>query len=880
MADLRGVIEGLVRRPAFWRADPPLPTVLVMGPEAFQAIEMLAKPFQDCVPYADVRDGAHGSVLELVKALAGEHGQLGKPVGGSLLPPPRFPLAQFVVWAREQRDLPPEGGGTWPPDPQTHTGYREFKKRFKEWRKSRFAGYRNLKVSIDLVGRALVTWLPIGALAVYFLGGVTDFVGAVPLVGGGLLALVGAGWQGWRSIRGSLTFRWFGEQPYLTRKRFERKPQYALRLAGASEADIERLLVHALARDLREAYKKWITPWPSWGRGLYALLLLQAGTPDGVNARFLRLMEETTRETGLLVPMVVLAAVADVEARPQAGPAELDELAEAVRRWRAGARQRVPDLRLGVRAEAVPAAAPGDRPLSPLRGRAVGYWLVVAALVVLPMSWVAWNQWDRAAHCGGLRWAERIGAECVGVVNATREAPEDLFGEEVRRLVQKIDANNAYAIDSGRYVSVVVFGEFSIRKTAADDTRLAAALSELAAVEQYQRDVSSTPRLRVLLANAGNNFAHGRRTARLITEMAEQDPHVMGVVGLARSVTGVSEAVGELHLAKIPMVSSTATADGLGYIHDPAKPDDPGDPSPYYFHVGPTNFREAALGSRFVEQRLLANVSKPSAVIVQDGSPSDQYTNNLADDFQAVLADRGIRVEDRVYYTVEAGGISSAAVKSCRLKPDVIVYAGRASEFRDFLMALEGNACGEVKVIAGDDVVKVVSDHGGEIAAMKQVEVYYLALAHRTLWRESSAEPTRFVSGLLKGAHKTASDDSLILTYDAINVIYQAANTAYRAVGAGEAGALPSRGDILYRLARTAGDAAWEGSGGVIDFSASERHTPTDKAIAIMKVDEAAWGHAKPVVRCGLLDTGEAPGKDALCAKLPDAASPEPRRVR
>jgi hypothetical protein len=50
-------------------------------------------------------------------------------------------------------------------------------------------------------------------------------------------------------------------------------------------------------------------------------------------------------------------------------------------------------------------------------------------------------------------------------------------------------------------------------------------------------------------------------------------------------------------------------------------------------------------------------------------------------------------------------------------------------------MAIEGNSCGKVKVIAGDDVVKVVHDHGAEIAAMKQVEVYYLALANRTLWR-------------------------------------------------------------------------------------------------------------------------------------------------
>ena len=83
----------------------------------------------------------------------------------------------------------------------------------------------------------------------------------------------------------------------------------------------------------------------------------------------------------------------------------------------------------------------------------------------------------------------------------------------------------------------------------------------------------------------------------------------MGVIGLPRSVEGVSEAIEELHLAKIPMVSSTATADRFGYIARPRRGKDrPGEPSPYYFHVGPTNFRMAALGARFARQRLLAGV--------------------------------------------------------------------------------------------------------------------------------------------------------------------------------------------------------------------------------------------------------------------------------
>jgi hypothetical protein len=58
----------------------------------------------------------------------------------------------------------------------------------------------------------------------------------------------------------------------------------------------------------------------------------------------------------------------------------------------------------------------------------------------------------------------------------------------------------------------------------------------------------------------------------------------------------------------------------------------------------------------------------------------------------------------------------------------------------------------------------------------------------------------------------------------------------------------------------------------VIDFAPSERHGPANKAVAIMKVEKTAWGYAKPVVRCGGLDTNEPPPKGAICDRLPDAA--------
>lgn len=868
MADLRGDIAAFIRRPWFWCRDKQLPRILVTGCDAIEVAEEMAAPFTDYLPTALVRESGHGSVPALVAALAGPQGQLGKPVGGSFLPAPRFPLAQFVLWAREQKATPVPEVKNWPPDPQSHEGFQTFKERLNDWRRKTSGEGGRWRLAADFfIGRAALTWVPLGTLVSWLAAGPSDLVGVLPWLLGLLVALAGIIAQGLGSIRGSFFYGWFRRQPFVRRKRWERLAWYALRLANATDDDIEKLLVHALCEDLRQAYQKWPIPWPSWGRGLYCLLRIEVNDVKGVNARFLRLLEDTCEETGLPVPMVVLAAVPDELAGPwtSARTAELGGLRGNVRKWRSEQLRRRAPLRLVVRAGEH--GSPPDPPyrLKPWRhqARAFGYWGVVLLVVPGLVVWFAVNNLsDRAAHCGGLAYVERIGDECVGVVNAPEAAPADLFARQIDALVKKIDKNNAYAVESGRYVSLVLFGEYSIKKLSDDDSRFASAVSELTAAEEYQRDISSTPRLRILIANAGDDYRQGRRAAELISELAGRDPHVVGVVGLARSVEGVEQAVRQFDTAKIPAVATTATADHLGIIDR--------NPSPYYFHVSPTNFREATLAARFAHRTLLAQEETASAVIVQDGTREDIYTSNLAEDFATALRTEHITVGPPVPYGASRDGMSTAVAKACERDADIFMYAGRAPEFVDFLRALEGSSecgAGVLKVLAGDDVIKVVADHSVEIAAMKQVEVHYAALASREMWR-GIAHPTGFISGLLAGRHANVVDDSLILTYDALDVIYRAADKAYR-----PGDQLPSRGDVLYRLSKTSDESAWGGSGGVIDFGGKERHDPMDKAISIMKVE---GGSSVSMIRCGAMDASERSPNDPRCAHLPDAPENTP----
>ncbi len=870
MADLQGDLAKLLRRPWFWLRDRQLPFILVTGGGAADMVDDLSAPFADVLPSALVRESEHDSVRSLVAALAGPQGQLGRPVAGSFLPAPRFPLAQFVLWACEQRDLPEHEGRPWPPDPQSHEGLQVFKQRLQDRNRRSSGQGERLRLAVDFfIGRAAVTWVPLGTLAVWLAAGPSDLVGVLPWLVGFAVTVLGVFFQGWASIRGWFFYGWFRRQPVMPRRVWERPAAYALRLAGASDSDIERLLVLALCRDLRQAYQKWAIPWPSWGRGLYCLLAMRVGAADGVNARFLRLLEELCEETGLPVPMVVLAAVPGelADGRSTVPLAELGRLKGGVRAWRRAQRRRRPPLRLLIRAGAY------DVPLHQTDGlrrwrsqaRALGYWSVV--LLGLP-GLVAWfaatNLADRAAHCGGLAYAERVGDECVGVLNASDPVPDDLFDGPIHDLMAKIDTNNAYAVRSGRYVDIVLFSEYSITMHSHEDTRLDAVISELIAAESYQRSVSSNPRVRILIANAGDDFRQGKRAAELVTELTDDDPHIMGVAGLSRSLSGGKAAVRQFDTAKIPTVATTATADDYGMVG--------GVPSPYYFHVSPTNFRQATLAARFASDTLLAGVEKASAAIVQDGTSDDDYTNNLGADFAEALKARHIAVGRPIPYGASQEGITSAADEACSRNADVIMYAGRSFEFMSFLSALEGNpkCAGGVKVLAGDDVTKIVADHAAEIAAKGRLEVYYAALASRQVWQGVALQPTGFVSRLLRGGHPEATDDNLLLTYDALDVLYRAADKAYR-----PGDRLPSRGDVLYRLFRTTGGSAWAGSSGVIDFGVKERHDPVNKAISIMKVTPPEASPAL-MVRCGSLAAGEPRSTDPRCAGLPDAPPAAP----
>jgi hypothetical protein len=115
---------------------------------------------------------------------------------------------------------------------------------------------------------------------------------------------------------------------------------------------------------------------------------------------------------------------------------------------------------------------------------------------------------------------------------------------------------------------------------------------------------------------------------------------------------------------------------------------------------------------------------------------------------------------------------------------------------------------------------------------------------------------------LLNGKLLNVTDDNLLLTYEAFDVLDRPADKADRSRPPAE-----SR-HVLYRLSRRA---RLPGQGrAVIDFGVQERHDPVNKAVSFMKARVPRVGDAAR--RAGRND----PSTDARCVNLPDASQVTP----
>jgi hypothetical protein len=83
-------------------------------------------------------------------------------------------------------------------------------------------------------------------------------------------------------------------------------------------------------------------------------------------------------------------------------------------------------------------------------------------------------------------------------------------------------------------------------------------LQGIAARQSLQLGGTSTdPLVRIIFGNAGTGMAHGPLLAQMLAEMAENDPSIVGVVGLALNSAATADTIKALGADGLPMIAVT-----------------------------------------------------------------------------------------------------------------------------------------------------------------------------------------------------------------------------------------------------------------------------------------------------------------------------------
>jgi hypothetical protein len=411
------------------------------------------------------------------------------------------------------------------------------------------------------------------------------------------------------------------------------------------------------------------------------------------------------------------------------------------------------------------------------------------------------NQWMARRYCEGRLLGSNtdsvlLDGECVGVATGdVRLAAGNRLqlygagkGVTFDAVEQAIRAENDQIGPKDRYVTIIYAGPV----TAADEEDTRKGLEEITGVYLYQHytNVSThqPTKIRVLLANAGENMLHVLPMARHIADLARRDRSVVGVVGMGRDTTESVAAAEILKAAGLPVVSTTNSGSHLARQLS------------NWFGLAATDEEEA--NALLVVARQLAGREHGARAVVLSrkvGSEKDFYTTEQARVGRHMLDQAGYTSLPARTYGLSASGEPELTtpvgeICSSRPVPTALYFAGRVEDVPN-LMAQLGSTPGcsgrNITVFTGDDLTKSNYDEGADLRVPPQITLYHFALAPMDLVGATGfyLDSESAISELLPaGAARTALadparpwDDPLfssgqsVLAYSATAVLYRAA---------------------------------------------------------------------------------------------------------
>lgn len=218
-------------------------------------------------------------------------------------------------------------------------------------------------------------------------------------------------------------------------------------------------------------------------------------------------------------------------------------------------------------------------------------------------------------------------------------------------------------------------------------------------------------KVRLLVASSGGKQDNVKAVAQQITQL-KSDKTFKGVMGWPYSSLTYG-AVPILSQAQVPMVSPTASDDGLTNI------------SPYFFRVAATNKAEAIAGAKYAKSEMKAQ----NVVVFTD--PADPYSQSLGDAFSAEFKNEGGNILDTRNYKVgQADSVTSNVQPTLQKNPDLIYFAGHASDVNPLLAALDSaGAPATLKVLGGDGLYE-----SGGVGGAARARLAFTAFAYPDTW--------------------------------------------------------------------------------------------------------------------------------------------------
>ncbi|MEU2212435.1 ABC transporter substrate-binding protein [Streptomyces hygroscopicus] len=345
---------------------------------------------------------------------------------------------------------------------------------------------------------------------------------------------------------------------------------------------------------------------------------------------------------------------------------------------------------------------------------------VLAVAVPLTVNWLG----DRRARCGDGVVKMGDDRECVGVTDGSY-----IFADHLGPVEKKIKAeNDQVEKDGDKYVSVAYMTSFTLTEDDSNSEESVRHELEGAYLAQYRHnrgDLSSSPKIKLLIANMGSRAARWEHTVDELIDRKTSDDKLVAVTGLGPSDTQNIDALRRLSDNGLALVASTMTATNIEGIKGLVR-------------VSPTNVDEAYAASAYLKKEQVRR-----AVVVQDDAQDNYYAKTLGDAFTKVFQDiKGHQlVSDRMSYDSSVPAwrneLRWMPGQLCDLKPEAVFFAGRGKHLTRFLDAIANRPCQnrEFMVITGDDTTNLTADDLAH-AAESKVRVLYTGLAHPDMWRK------------------------------------------------------------------------------------------------------------------------------------------------